>query len=405
MTVPFLHPRYELDTIANVPATVAGWLGVDFAGLPRLGGAYGGNERAKRVVLLVVDALGQNLRERYEELFAPLVATAVYQHTLTSVFPSTTVNALTCLWTGVAPATHGLVGLNLFFPTLGTVGNMLSLSPIAAKVADSLTKPEVGGIKPELFLPVPGLAEQLAAGGVPTYAFRPEDITDSVLSKIHGRGVAQNYGATTFADMLVQIRHLLEDPKTPERLFISAYWPTIDSLSHAHGPLSPIVAAELDALLYQIRHLWLEAMPPNEHEDTIIALVADHGQLAMPNHIFVDEWPELAQLLLIDQTGEPRTPYFYARQGQAEAVWSYLHDNFSEVLHPHTAVSLIQSGLLGPEPPNPDIALRLGDVIPLMRPSYGFFPTFARNKKHIPFGMHGGLSPDEMRVPWLVWHW
>lgn len=409
MAEEFLKPQYVGEdggmTIANVPATVAHWLGADFVGLPTLPETHWATPKrsVKRVVLIILDALGRNFLERNQDVFAPLLTTAVVNQTITSVFPSTTVNALTCLWTGVAPATHGLVGLYLYFPQFGTVGQMLSMSPAAVRVPDALTKTKHAALEPEKFLPVPGIAEQLAKAGVATYAYKPVEIIDSVLSRIHGRGVAKNFGATTFADMLSQIKQQLEQP-TPERLFISAYWPTIDTLSHIYGPHSPSVTAELQTLNYQLRVLLLEALSPTIREETLICLVADHGQLDMPHHLMLDETAELQKLLLIENSGEPRTPYLYARQGQSAALLAHLRTHFGDKMEAHTAVDIINSGLLGPEPPTPDIALRLGDVVGLMRPGHGFISTLGRGKETTfdLIGMHGGLAPDEMRVPWLV---
>jgi predicted AlkP superfamily pyrophosphatase or phosphodiesterase len=43
-------------------------------------------------------------------------------HQLTSIFPSTTVAALSSFWTGAAPAQHGMMGLNIFFPQMAAAG-------------------------------------------------------------------------------------------------------------------------------------------------------------------------------------------------------------------------------------------------------------------------------------------
>lgn len=405
----FLLPQYTTavggTTIANVPATLAQWFDVDFAGLPPLPESHWhtavGGRSARRVVLITLDALGQNLIEHTPELFAPWLDTAVVNETITSVFPSTTVNALSCLWTGVAPADHGLIGLNLYFPQFGTVGQMLAMSPALVRVPNALLEAE-GGLSTETFLPVPSVGEQLARAGIPTYAYRPYEIKDSVLSQMHGRGVEKNSGVFSLADMLQHIRHKLET-STPERFFISAYWPVIDTLSHVYGPFSPHVTAELRAIVHQIQTLLLDPLSAEAWRDTIICLVADHGQSNMPHHLFVDSDPDLQRLLLIENSGEPRTPYLYARQGQKEALHTYLRTHFEAQMIPLTAEEIVTHGLLGPQPPAPEIAQRLGDVVPLMHAGWGLIPTLAREKIKRFVGMHGGLTPDEMRVPWLVW--
>ena len=118
----FLLPQYTTavptepptgTTIANIPATIARWFGLAYDGLPPLPNTHSptavDKKPPQRIVLLILDALGRNLVDRHPQSFAPLLDTAVVDQTITSVFPSTTVNALSCLWTGAAPATHGLV--------------------------------------------------------------------------------------------------------------------------------------------------------------------------------------------------------------------------------------------------------------------------------------------------------
>ena len=82
---------------------------------------------------------------------------------------------------------------------------MLDFSPLFYKARDALVE---AGLDPKTFLQHPGVGEQLAAAGIPTFAFKGYEIVDSVLSQMHGRGVTESFGIVTFADMLVQMRRL-----------------------------------------------------------------------------------------------------------------------------------------------------------------------------------------------------
>ncbi len=228
----FLPPNYGDGSIANIPATIASLLGVQLNGLSPLHKTLWRplGDDINRVVSIVIDGFGWNLLNKERPFLQSLLDQATVVDQITSIFPSTTVAALSSLWTGAAPAQHGLVGLNMFFPEYGTIGQMLSLSPDIGYYPDALVR---AGLEPETFLQWPGLAEQLARAGIPTHAFKGKNIIDSALSKMHGRGVTENHAVMTMADMLVQMRRLLESA-AGDPLYTAAYWPTVDTLSHDH---------------------------------------------------------------------------------------------------------------------------------------------------------------------------
>ncbi|MEZ4515030.1 MAG: alkaline phosphatase family protein [Chloroflexota bacterium] len=397
----FLQPDYGGGSIANVPATMAALLDVPFVGLPPLYESLwqplqGG---VKRVVLLVLDALGQNLIDRERGMVAGLREQTAVSAQLTSVFPSTTVAALSSFWTGGAPAQHGMVGLNLLLPEYDTVSFMLQFRASYDRTPDSLVD---AGLKPEEFLAIPGFAEQLAAGGVETHAFKGHEIIKSVLSKAHGRGVTDNHAAYSVADMFVQMRQLLE-ARPGQRLFLSAYWPTIDSMSHRRGWDSEAVATELQTILYQLQTQFLDRLSPAARRDTVFFLVADHGQTATPvsDHIYLDDHPELEQMLLMFAPGEPRTRYLYVRQGEQTAVTDYINHYFGHAAVVLPAKAALNAGLLGPQPHATAVSRRIGDLIVTMRDSY----LFTRRNEKIWLdtfcATHGGMTPAEMQVPWF----
>lgn len=395
----FVLPDYGGGSVANVPGAIAALLDVAFVGLPPL---YDGLWRplqggVKRVVLLVLDALGRNLVER-EGGVALGEETAVSSH-LTSVFPSTTVAALSSFWTGVAPAQHGMVGLNVFLPEYDAVSYMLQFRASFDKTPDSLVQ---AGLKPEEFLAAPGFAEQLAAGGVETHAFKGHEIVKSALSQAHGRGVKGNHAAYSVADMFVQMRQLLES-RPGERLFLSAYWPTIDTMSHRRGWNSEAVAAEVQAILYQLRTVFLQSLSPAARRDTVLFLVADHGQTTTPvsEHIYWDDHPELERMLLMFAPGEARTRYLYVRQGEQTAVSDYLTHHLGHAVAVLPAQEALASGLLGPQPHTTAVSRRIGDLIVTVRGGQQLVRRSEKAKVDAVRSAHGGMTPAEMQVPWL----
>ena len=397
----FLWPDYGGGSIANVPATVAALLDAPFVGLPPLRPELwrpltGG---VKRVVVLVVDAWGWNIWERVRNDWRDLLAETAVTGQLTSIFPSTTVAALSSMWTGTAPAQHGLVGLSLFMPDQAVLTQMLRFTPTFGQYPDALIE---AGLDPETFLAVPGFAEQLTAAGVETYAFKGRNIVNSALSQMHDRGVTGDRGVSSLADMFVQMRQLLE-AKAGERLYVNAYWPVIDTLSHIYGWDQEPVAAELGAILHLLRAEFWHKLSPAARRDTALIITADHGQVVTSpdRHIYLEEHPRLQRMLLMRPAGEPRTAYLYARHGRQDDVLAYIRSELDQAMVVFPATAALDADLLGPQPHAPQTAERVGDLIVTMRQGYILLTAPEKARAAEWKGRHGGMTQAEMAVPWL----
>ncbi|HSM55324.1 MAG TPA: alkaline phosphatase family protein [Candidatus Sulfomarinibacteraceae bacterium] len=404
MEKSFKLPDYQGRSIANIPATVAGLFEAPFVGLPALADELwepllaSGNVR--HIVLLLIDGMGLNLIRAAGDDAGWLPAEATVRGELTSVFPSTTVAALSSLWTGVAPAQHGLLGLKMFFSQFATMGHMLQFSPSFAPFPDALVE---AGLDPETFLPAPGLAQQLARAGVRTYSLKHYGLVESALSKMHNRGVARGIGTVTAADTMWWIRHTLEtDPH--ERNCLIAYWAAVDSLQHVHGPGHPAVMAELYSVLHLVRRELLHALSAEARRGAVLLVTADHGQIQTPveQRIFLEDHPQLQELLLMQPAGEPRTVYLYARQGCSDDVVAYLREYLPQAAVAAPAQQALDEGWFGPHPYAEQTALRVGDVVVTMREGYALTTRDEARFVQQMGGRHGGLSPQEMSVPWYA---
>lgn len=395
----FSVPDYDGLTIGNIPATVASWLNVPFDGLSPLSPSLSdpAGTEINRVIVLLVDALGWNLFKKQAEDFAWLTEKVQVRSKITSVFPSTTVAALSSLWTGVAPATHSLAGLRLFFPEFAVLGQMIKLTPVFHSVPDVLVD---AGLDPETFLQWPGIGQQFSAAKLDSYAFKSHHFVDSALSIMHGRGVTKQYGIKSFADMMVQIRNLLS-AKPKGCMFVSAYWSLVDTLSHDYGYDDPIVAAELRSVLYSLKTELCERLGSQASDGTLLCITGDHGQTVTPPHLqikFADH-PQLEQMLFMRPAGEPRTRYLHTKHGQQANVLDYLNTKLSHALYAMPSEVVLQQGLLGPLPHASTTLQRMGDVTVLMKDGY----TLLNRQDNNMIGRHGGMTPAEMEVPWLVY--
>ncbi|MEM7116311.1 MAG: nucleotide pyrophosphatase/phosphodiesterase family protein [Chloroflexota bacterium] len=397
----FVLPNYNGRSLANVPATVAKLLNVTFKGAhplqPALWQPLGSD--IQRVVVFLVDALGWNIIQRQQEKLSPLLARAQVADTITSVFPSTTVNALSSIWTGTPPAQHGLVGLRLFFPEYAVLGQMIKLKPNFYDAPDALTK---AGLKAKDFLATPGASGQFVRQRVAVHHFKGHEIVDSALSVMHGRGSTADHGATTVADMLVKTRQLIEN-NLDKKLFAYLYWPTVDTLSHAYGPFGEAVTAEVHTILHQVETILMDGLSAAAKKGTAVIIMSDHGQTNTPisQHVYVDDHPHLKKMLLMRSAGEPRVPVLYAKQGKVQAVLDYINSELSETAVALTSDEALDLGLLGNGPYAPHTRDRLGDIVMIMRNGALYLNPEEVSKAQKTNGRHGGLTADEMNATWL----
>ena len=398
----FIPPDYLGRSLANIPATVATLLDAPFQGLPplqeELWSPLAG--QAKRVIVLLLDSLGWEIYRREREKLEWLTSAAVVEAKITTVFPSTTVAALSSIWTGFAPAQHGMVGLRLFFPDFGLLGQMIGFGPTFARFPGSMID---AGLDPRKFLAVPGFGEQLSAAGVASHSFKGNPIVHSALSIMHDRGVTLQHGYHSVTDMFVQLRQLLEST-AGQRLYANAYWPAIDTICHFRGPDHPAVGAEVVSTLNLLKSELLDRLSPAARRDTVIMITGDHGHVNTPASmaIPVQEHPVLDEMLLMRPAGEPRTAYLFARQGCRQAIIDYLNSQLGDALVAFSTNEALSSGLLGPAPHAPDIARRIGDVVVAMHDGYTLLSRKEAAETDRFLGLHGGMTAAEMEIPWIA---
>jgi predicted AlkP superfamily pyrophosphatase or phosphodiesterase len=354
------------------------------------------------VILLVVDGLGFDL---LRQLWGAGLAQAWQQQLpeavfapITSVCPSTTATALTTLWTGSSPAEHAIVGYELWLREYAVVANMILHSPM-------LFNNDTGGLKragfqPEEFLAPPVLAPYLLHQGIDTYAFMHQSIAHSGLSTMHMRQ-ANVVPFRTGVDLWVSMRQFLET-KTKKKQYIYAYWGDIDELSHRYGPDDERVAMELDTFSQTCERAFFSRLSKEAREDTLFIVTADHGLVRTPKYLNYElrNHPRLAQALHMQPTGENRLAYFYLRPGQVDQVRAYVESTWPGQFAVITAKQALQAGLLGPGAVDSRLIDRIGDLWVIARGDA--YLWWAENKENHLLGRHGGLTQQEMLVPFLA---
>ncbi len=391
-------PDYGGYSIVAVPGLVRTIFGdrVKRAGAVHAAVQHAIPKGIKKVVLLVLDGVGydhlKRLLAEYSDLHLHRLIDSGTMIPITSVFPSTTVSALTSYSTGLTPQEHGMIGYRLYLKETSAVTNMIRLSLLGNEEGDSALK---AGIDPQTFLNSSTLYTQLNRLGVEPHILLGKYIAKSGLSSIIYDGTGKIHPVVNFSDMLVLARQLLQ--KARGKTFLSLYWGGTDAIAHTYGPWTEEFTAELHALDAAIGREFIDRI-----DDTLLIISSDHGFIPMRESDYYDisHIPELEHGLLLPPTGEPRASYFYLREGARKRVLAAIDEHLSGGLVAIDSETALSSGLLGTGAVKEEVHDRVGDLIVV---STGKTAILHPYKDAVRLkGMHGGLTREEMLVPLIV---
>jgi hypothetical protein len=424
-------PRFELDGerlvrpdfagrgLANVAPTALKLLAPDAAGTLDLPPLDSGvlpdalTDGVRTLVLVVADGLGhlQLLREiaagnapNLAELIdrASRGDACVSYAPITSVFPTTTVAALGSVNSGVTPVEHGLLGYTVFLPEFEQVAEMIRWGPLNRRV--SFADPEFGH-SPEAFFGAETMYARLQGAGVErTFAVNPAGFSGTALTRmLHQHATYAGYVATSSLEPIVsRIVH-----ESTDTTYVYAYWPTVDTIAHVVGPLTPEHSAEVAAVDLQFARL-VSAL--EDRHDALVLLTADHGHIdTVPTEaISFREYPDLLAMLKVTPAGERRMVYLYPREGAASEVAAFTQERLSDVAATLRRDDAVAMGLFGPGQLSERAAGRIGEVMLFPRGTRQLVAPVEPADNNLPKppvvfrGLHGGLTSDEALVPLLA---
>jgi hypothetical protein len=398
-----VYPEYDGRSLLNVPSSICRWLGAPTLGARPLAAQYTQaiGTSYQKVILILIDALGlERLLSLVKAGSLPVwekLAERGILAPLTSIAPSTTASALSSLWTGTGVAEHGIVGYEMWLKEYGMVVNAILHAPMSFQ-GDVGSLPKAG-FNPKTFLEPNLLGTHLTDHGIQVYAFQHHSITRSGLSQMLLQDVSVRPFRTQ-SDLWVNARSVLEN--TPQnRKFIWIYWGEVDYLSHNYGPDDDRTISELVNFSISFEHLFLNQLKPEIKSNTLLLMMADHGQIkTQPDpHYDLRNHPNLVRRLHMMPTGENRLAYLFLRPGQGEAAREYIDRTWPEQFSFLDPIFAVESGLFGPGEFHSRLYDRLGDLI-IVSKSEAYL-WWSVKPDHL-LGRHGGLSADEMLIPFLA---
>lgn len=398
----FILPKYDDQSILNIPSTICEWMDIPGFGANPLNFQITKmiDPGIRKVILILMDGLSFQRFQRWQEedtIWASLIKKGIYSP-LTSIVPSTTSSSLVTLWTGCSPATHGIIGYEMWLKEYAMVANMILHSPMTF-TQDPPGSLKKAGFSPQSFLNLPTLGTYLQNHAVQSYAFSHYSIANSGLSQMLMTDVTV-FPFQTPASLWVSVRDLLEN-KPHEKMFTWVYWGQLDSISHHHGPDDERAKAEFSHFSAAFEQYFLHTLSDQTKQDTLVILTADHGQThtTLDERFTLGKHPQLNNFLRMKPTCENRFAFLYLRPGFEKEVRDYFNEMFPNNFTLISQDEAIQSGLFGPGPHHPDLINRVGDFIAISNEDA--YLWWADQKDSL-LGRHGGLFPDDMLVPFVA---
>ena len=388
-------PRYDGQSIANIPETVAKILGVR-ANRPLTDQRLSKYSGVENIVLLLLDGFGSAplkfAREKfgvpsYDRLFS-----SADHIPITSVFPSTTSSAMSSLHTGLTPQEHGVVGYSMFISRLGTISQMLRFSPITG--GRSLFDL---GLDPATFIGAETIHERLNETGVRSVVYVPNHIIDSGLSRITYRGADVEPGFS-FGDTVIRARKNLESRKANSFHFL--YYASPDTVSHARGPYTEEFSAELESLFALVESQLISKLDRGIAKKTLLLVSGDHGAVRVDFNSILDvaRHEELLSMFRMPPTGDSRASILSVKPGTEEKVKRFFDTNYPGQFLVMESSKMVAEGYFGLGKVNEETPGRIGDLVavPLYDNAIDNSQLDYRGDR-VP-GRHGGLSEEEIEV-------
>ena len=340
---------------------------------------------SKNIVLLIIDGLG------YEYLMKNGNGTIFNENLkgkMTSVWPSSTTNAIPSLMTGTIPIEHEMGGWNLF---LSEFGETILPLPYVVKTnkSDFSEVENIGKV-----FNIKSFSDKLEAK---SYIVMPEEIVDSEFTSLAG-GRSKRHGCKNMNDFFKKLEKVV---KLKGRKYVHAYWPDHDSLGHKFGSESTKVKNHFRRLEKELRKF----VKRIKDTETTLIITADHGMIDSTKSKVVDleDHSKLKETLNLPLCGEHRYAYAYVKPDRKKDFEKYIKNKLGKKCTISKGKDLVKKGYFGPAKPSDRFLDRLGNYVIIMKDNYIIYDRLPdKRKRAYHVGDHGGFSKEEMFVPLIV---
>jgi len=193
-------------------------------------------------------------------------------------------------------------------------------------------------------------------------------------------------------DTAIRLRELLEDGQEG---YIYCYCSDVDSAGHQAGPSSTLYRSQAERVSMAFQRYCFDRLQGVD-EEVLVVLTADHGQIEADAVHDVCEDAGIGDSIEHGPTGSPRDLFLHT--DEPETVIEALEE-VEDVTAVRTEDAL-EAGLFGQGDVDPRFRRRIGDVL-VLPDDHGMVWCGPELEEHELTGHHGGLDPEEMRIPLL----
>lgn len=399
----YIYPRYGGESLLNVPSTI-----LSLFGLPPIKKTLPGNYfqnalNAEKIILLLVDGLGDNLfrKEALKFTFFKNIADMGFYRPITTVFPSTTAAAITTLNSGLSPLEHGLPEWFVYFEELDCVIQTLPFVPVVSADLKKMVSPPEG-----LLFDQKTIYETLKEENISSFVFLHE-----FYSGPYNKATTKGATVVTYKTPLELIAKLKKTiQEVPGKIYCFVYFAEIDSAEHTYGPQSAEVVAELSIISSILQNEFVEKIETKLAEKVAILLTADHGQVPVnpKKTIYLDKVAGFVKNLkvspqgnMIPPSGSARDVFVHAKTNKIESQFKLLTENLKRRAQVLKMEDVVNQGLFGTGKMHPKFLSRVGNILILPNDYNTVWYRFTPDTKFNLLGYHGGLSREEMMIPFI----
>jgi predicted AlkP superfamily pyrophosphatase or phosphodiesterase len=345
------------------------------------------------VVFFYIDGLGYDSWKNYlgnYKSFQEINNSGIVSP-ITSVFPSTTAAASNTINTGLTPAEHGLFEWRLYIEKYNMVMKSLPFIPAykqdRARFAD--LKPD-----PSILFHGKTFYETLNEHEIKSYVISFADLLKSSYSRIMYSGAKERKRYDFLFEGFLILRKLLK--KVHENSYIFFYIEDPDKMEHRYGPGSP---EHIEALRY-IASMFNDLFRDLAGEDIAVMISSDHGFTPVNKKTYVSGIRELMKInngRAIPETWSPRDMILHtdSPEDMKNVLEEQLHGS-AEIL---TGNEVIKTGLMGGSTVPEKYISRMGDLLVLPYSGNTVWYKYYDDDIIKDRGMHGGLSREEIIIP------
>jgi len=332
---------------------------------------------------------------------------------ITTVFPSTTAAALTSLSTGLTPQEHGLPEWFVYVRELDMIIATLPFSPLGDPGRDTLS----GVADPKILFSGEPFYKRLKREGIKSFSFVNRSIAGSAYSRASLRG-SETHPYVSSSDLTAMVRRQVEGATSPSFFFV--YWSYVDTIEHRFGPNTDESSIEASTISYVIQKGLVERLDPRVARKTLLIVTADHGQINVSPEetLYLNRFRTLVRNFErsgsgnpILPAGSPRDVFLHVRD--VGGMRAYLREKLRGRATTLATEEAVEMGLFGLNRPTRRFRDRVGDLIILPHGRETIWYDHAKDLRRMKqyrarpgrfdlLGHHGGLSKDEMMIPFGV---